>query len=121
MNSHKMQRVLYNLIQNAIRHTPADGTIFVEARQRDNGELVQVDVVDTGEGIPETDVPRIFEQFYRGDKSRSRETGGAGLGLAIAQRIVQAHNGRIWVESKRGEGSRFSFTLPRVKWMYNDG
>lgn len=114
MNSHKMQRVLYNLIQNAIRHTPADGTIFIEARQREQDGQVQVDVIDTGEGIPESDVPRIFEQFYRGEKSRSRETGGAGLGLAIAQRIVQAHRGKIWVESKRGAGSRFSFTLPRA-------
>ncbi len=114
MNSHKMQRVLYNLIQNAIRHTPADGTIFVEARERENRGEVQVDVIDTGEGIPESDVPRIFEQFYRGEKSRSRETGGAGLGLAIAQRIVQAHHGKIWVESKRGAGSRFSFTVPRA-------
>lgn len=113
MNSHKLQRVLYNLIQNAIRHTPADGTIFVEARTHEQANEVQVDVIDTGEGIPEGDVPRIFEQFYRGEKSRSRETGGAGLGLAIAQRIVQAHHGKIWVESKRGAGSRFSFTLPR--------
>lgn len=114
MNSHKMQRVLYNLIQNAVRHTPADGTIFVQAGTRENGREVQVDVIDTGEGIAESDVPHIFEQFYRGEKSRSRETGGAGLGLAIAQRIVQAHHGSIWVESRRGMGSRFSFTLPRV-------
>ncbi len=118
MNSHKMQRVLYNLIQNAIRHTPTDGTIFVEAREHEG--QVQVDVIDTGEGIPESDVPRIFEQFYRGEKSRARESlgyhsgGGAGLGLAIAQRIVQAHRGKIWVESKGGAGSRFSFTLPRA-------
>lgn len=114
MNSHKMQRVLYNLIQNAIRHTPADGSVFIEAHQRDNGTLVQVDVIDTGEGITESELPRVFEQFYRGDKSRSRETGGAGLGLTIAQRIVEAHHGSIWVESRRGSGSRFSFTLPRA-------
>lgn len=115
MNSHKVQRVLYNLVQNALRHTPADGTVVIEARPRENGREVQVDVVDSGEGIAETDLPRIFEMFYRGEKSRSRETGGAGLGLAIAQRIVQAHHGTIWVESRRGAGSRFSFTLPRVK------
>jgi signal transduction histidine kinase len=115
MNSHKMQRVLYNLIQNAIRHTPADGTVFVEARQRENGTQVQVDVIDTGEGIEESDLPRVFDQFYRGEKSRSRETGGAGLGLAIARRIVEAHHGTIWVESRRGAGSRFSFTLPRAQ------
>lgn len=114
MNSHKMQRVLYNLVQNALRHTPPDGTVFVQARARADAPLVQVDVIDSGEGIAEQDLPRVFEQFYRGEKSRSRETGGAGLGLAIAQRIVQAHHGTLWVESKRGAGSRFSFTLPRA-------
>jgi signal transduction histidine kinase len=113
MNSHKMQRVLSNLIQNAIRHTPSDGAIFVQARESDR-DHVRVDVIDSGEGISETDLPRIFDQFYRGEKSRSRETGGAGLGLAIAQRIVQAHRGQLWVESTRGTGSRFSFTLPRA-------
>jgi signal transduction histidine kinase len=114
MNSHQVQRVLYNLIQNALRHTPADGSIFVAARCADDTNMVQVDVSDTGEGIEPEDLPRVFEQFYRGDKSRSRETGGAGLGLAIAQRIVLAHQGTIWVESQRGAGSRFSFTLPRA-------
>ncbi len=115
MNSHKLQRVLFNLVQNAIRHTPADGTVLVEARRRENGSEVQVDVIDTGEGIADGDLPRVFDRFYRGEKSRSRETGGAGLGLAIAQRIVEAHNGKIWVESRRGVGSCFSFTLPRVR------
>lgn len=120
MNSHKMQRVLVNLVQNAIRHTPADGTVFVQARRSEEGDQVQVDVIDSGEGIAAQDLPRIFEQFYRGDKSRSRESfghqsgGGVGLGLAIAQRIVEAHHGKIWVESERGAGSCFSFTLPRA-------
>jgi signal transduction histidine kinase len=113
MNSHKVQRVLYNLIQNAIRHTPSDGAVFVEARGRDDAE-VQIDVVDSGEGIAERDLPHVFEQFFRGERSRSRETGGAGLGLAIAERIVLAHRGQIWVESSRDRGSRFSFTLPRA-------
>lgn len=113
MNSQQVQRVLYNLVQNAIRHTPSGGTIFIEARPRQEGREVQVDVIDTGEGIAESDLSHVFDQFYRGEKSRSRETGGAGLGLAIAQRIVEAHHGRIWVESQRGAGSRFSFTLPR--------
>ena len=106
----KIQRVLYNLVQNAIRHTPKDGFISLETRQVARG--VQVDVTDTGEGIAPEDLPHIFEQFYRGEKSRSRETGGAGLGLAIAQRIIEAHHGRIWVESQVGQGSRFSFFLP---------
>jgi signal transduction histidine kinase len=71
-----------------------------------------VEVADTGEGITPEDLPHIFEQFFRSEKSRSRETGGAGLGLAIAKRIIEAHHGRIWVESQVGQGTRFSFILP---------
>jgi signal transduction histidine kinase len=107
-----VRRVLANLVQNALRHTPADGTVAVTARAVAEG--VQVDVVDTGEGIPAADLPHIFERFYRGEKSRSRETGGAGLGLAIARGFVEAHGGRIWVESEAGRGTRFSFILPRT-------
>jgi signal transduction histidine kinase len=75
-------------------------------------EGVQVEVADTGEGIAPEDLPHIFDQFFRGEKSRSRETGGAGLGLAIAKRIVEAHHGQIWVESQVGRGTRFRFVLP---------
>jgi two-component system sensor histidine kinase BaeS len=71
-----------------------------------------VEVADTGEGIAAEDLPHIFDQFFRGEKSRSRETGGAGLGLAIARRIIEAHQGRIWVESQAGQGARFRFILP---------
>ncbi|MDA0770108.1 MAG: ATP-binding protein [Chloroflexi bacterium] len=109
---HQIQRVLYNLVQNAIRHTPADGTISVEAQ--DLGEEVQINVVDSGQGIVEDDVNKVFDRFYRGEKSRSREFGGAGLGLAIAKGIVEAHGGRIWVDSQPGAGSRFSFSLPKA-------
>jgi len=112
MDTPAVRRVLTNLVQNALRHTPADGTVAVTARAVAEG--VQVDVVDTGEGIPATDLPHIFERFYRGEKSRSRETGGAGLGLAIARGFVEAHGGRIWVESEAGRGTRFSFILPRT-------
>ena len=111
VDTHMIQRALCNLIQNAIRHTPPDGTILVEAH--DQGPTVRIDVVDTGHGIPETDVDNVFDRFYRGEKSRSREFGGAGLGLAIAKGIVEAHGGKIWVESGVGAGSRFSFSLPR--------
>jgi signal transduction histidine kinase len=81
---------------------------------RTEGDLVRVDVCDTGEGIREEDLPHIFERFYRGEKSRSRATGGSGLGLAIAKGIVEAHGGRIWVESRVGQGSRFCFTVRRA-------
>lgn len=106
----KIQRVLYNLVQNAIRHTPASGSISLVTRPVPEG--IQVDVTDTGEGILPEDLSRVFDQFFRGEKSRSRETGGAGLGLAIAKRIIEAHHGRIWVESQPGQGTRFSFVLP---------
>ena len=108
----KLQRVLYNLVQNAIRHTPPDGTVLVEAS--DAGPEVRVDVVDSGEGIGEEELPRVFDRFYRGDPARTREQGGAGLGLAIARGFVEAHGGRIWVESMPGRGGRFSFTLPKA-------
>ncbi len=106
----KIQRVLYNLVQNAIRHTGPAGTISLETKAVPEG--VQVDVIDSGEGISPDDLPRVFDQFFRGEKSRSRETGGSGLGLAIAKRIIEAHQGRIWVESQAGQGTRFGFVLP---------
>ena len=105
--------MLDNLIQNAIRHTPSDGTVLVEAQ--DQGPMVQIDVADTGQGITQEDLGRVFERFYRGEKSRSRDFGGSGLGLAIAKGIVEAHGGWIQVSSTVGEGSRFSFCLPKAK------
>jgi signal transduction histidine kinase len=106
----KIQRVLYNLVQNAIQHTPPGGSILLAAKATADG--IQVEVTDTGDGIAPDDLPRVFDQFFRGEKSRSRETGGTGLGLAIAKRIVEAHGGRIWVKSKVGQGAQFSFVLP---------
>ena len=84
----------------------------MQIRASAKADGVQVEVLDTGEGISPEDLPHIFEQFYRGEKSRSRDTGGSGLGLAIAKGIVEAHGGRIGVESAPGEGTRFFFTLP---------
>lgn len=104
------RQVLTNLLDNALKYTPEGGgvTISVEAA----GGFLQVNVADTGIGISPADIPRIFERFYRVDKARSREAGGTGLGLSIVKHIVQAHGGRVWVESAPGSGSVFSFTIP---------
>lgn len=110
IDTQRIGRALNNLVSNALRHTPAGGSISLNAIPARNGILVEV--VDTGEGIPEEDLPYIFERFYRGEKSRNRLTGGAGLGLAIARGIVEAHGGEMGVESGPDQGTRFFFTLP---------
>ena len=79
---------------------------------KQQGNWVEVSVTDTGEGIPAEDLPNIFERFYRVDKSRARATGGSGLGLTIAKRLVEAHGGKIEAQSEPGKGSCFSFTVP---------
>jgi len=106
----QLSEVLQNLLDNAVQYTPSGGKIEVQARS--NGQGVVFTVSDTGIGIPESDLERIFERFYRVDAARSREAGGTGLGLAIARHIVEAHGGRIWVESAIGQGSRFHFSIP---------
>jgi signal transduction histidine kinase len=106
----RIGQVLRNLIDNGIAYTLPGGEVCVEARAGE--EEVEVRVQDTGIGIADEDLPHIFERFYRADKSRSRTTGGAGLGLTIAKQLVEAHGGRIWVESTEDEGSVFVFTLP---------
>ena len=106
--SPRMVRVLQNLLANAVRHTPADGTVRVEARLE--ADLLRVTVTDSGEGIAADDLPRVFEPFYRGDPARSGP--GAGLGLALAKRIVETLGGRITAESDSAAGSRFEVDLP---------
>jgi len=106
----RVNQVLHNLLENAVAYTHKGGTINVAATTQ--GDWVEVCISDTGEGIPAEDLPNIFERFYRVDKSRARVTGGSGLGLTIAKRLVEAHGGKITVQSKLGKGSRFSFTLP---------
>jgi two-component system phosphate regulon sensor histidine kinase PhoR len=105
----QLDEVLQNLIDNALQYTPSGGRIDVTAYS--NGHEVIFTVADTGIGIPESDLERIFERFYRVDGARSREAGGTGLGLSIARHIVDAHGGRIWVESAVGQGSRFRFSI----------
>ena len=110
MDTQAIGRVLNNLISNALRHTSAGGEIRVHAWR--TGQGVEVSVRDTGEGIHAEDIPHIFESFYRGEKSRNRGMGGAGLGLAIARGVVRAHGGDIRVESQWGKGTQFTFYIP---------
>jgi signal transduction histidine kinase len=114
----KISRVLHNLLENAIRHSPPGGEVQLRAEAH-NGTVV-VSVRDSGEGIAPEDLPRIFDRFYRGDAARTRghardglEDGGAGLGLAIAKGLVEAHGGRIWAESTPGHGTTMRFALPK--------
>lgn len=106
----RLIQVFMNLIDNAIKYTPESGSITISASV-ENGS-VRVDIQDTGIGIPEKDLSRIFERFYRVDKARARDQGGTGLGLSIVKHIVSSHGGQVWVVSELQKGSTFSFTIP---------
>jgi two-component system sensor histidine kinase ResE len=109
----RLVQVYTNLVDNAIKHTQSGGKVLLRAAMQGNGVLTQV--CDTGEGIPASDLPRIFDRFYQVDKSRQSERReGAGLGLTITKGIVDAHGGKIWVESKEGVGTTFSTWFPAV-------
>jgi len=102
--------LLSNLIDNALRYTPAKGTVRVRLDAAEGRAVLQV--ADNGEGIPTSELPRIFERFYRVDKARTRQTGGTGLGLAIVRHVAEAHGGAVRVGSELGRGSTFTVTLP---------
>ncbi len=104
-----LRDVVQNLLDNAVQYTPEEGRVRVSVKAGPREAVVTVD--DTGIGIPVADQERIFERFYRVDAARSREAGGTGLGLSIAKHIVEAHGGRLWVESEVGHGSKFSFSI----------
>lgn len=108
----RLAQVLRNLLTNALRHTPKEGRVTVSAATVE--DAIEIAVTDSGEGIATEDLPRVFDRFWRPDSSRSRAEGGAGLGLAIARSLVEAHGGHIWVESTPGQGAQFAFRLPAV-------
>lgn len=108
----QVERVLLNLLTNALRHTPSDGSVAVHLRDGEDG--VSVSVEDTGEGIAAGDTERVFERFWRADDARRRDGSGAGLGLAIARGLVEAQGGRIWAEAREGGGARVCFVLPHL-------
>jgi two-component system phosphate regulon sensor histidine kinase PhoR len=112
----RLAQILINLVDNAVKYTPAGGAVTVRAVQPRPG-VVEVSVADTGIGIPSTDLPRITERFYRVDKARSRELGGTGLGLAIVKHLVAAHGGTLTIESEVGRGTTVRFTLPAANEM----
>lgn len=106
----QIERVFINLLSNAVKFTPPKGKIIVKATEKDAG--VQVDISDTGIGIPPEAIPRLFQEFYRVDTPAHQQLKGTGLGLSLVKHIIEAHKGKIWVESAPGKGSTFSFALP---------
>jgi len=108
----RVSQILGNLMTNALRHTPEGGSIVLSALKHD--DVVQITVKDTGTGIGADEIPYVFERFWRGEKSRNRQTGGSGLGLAIVKQLVELQNGSIHVESASGAGTVITFTLPAV-------
>jgi two-component system sensor histidine kinase VicK len=109
----RINQVFDNLLGNAIKFSPRGGIITIDVQ--DAGEMILVSVADTGVGIPVDKLERVFDRFFQVDGSATRRFSGAGLGLAIARRIVEAHGGRIWVESEADKGSVFKFTVPKTQ------
>jgi len=110
LDSSQVDRVFINLVSNAIKFTPEKGKISIHTEFKD--DVVTTSVSDTGIGISEENQKRLFDEFYRVDNQINQNVKGTGLGLALAKKIVEAHNGKIWITSKMNEGTTFHFTLP---------
>lgn len=108
----RLSQVLGNLLENALRHTPRGGMVEIRLEPGEQTDTLQATVRDTGSGIPTEHLPNVFEHFYRADGARSRSTGGSGIGLAVVKQLVEAHGGRVWVESPPGQGAMFGLVLP---------
>ena len=112
-NELRLEQVLVNLLDNAVKFNRPNGEVHLEAREADGA--ARITIRDTGIGIPSEDLPRIFERFYRVDKARSREMGGTGLGLSIVRHVIEQMNGSIRVDSQLGVGSEFTITIPTIE------
>ena len=106
----RLRQIITNLVENSLTNTPKGGTIHIDIQDR--AEDMKISITDSGIGISKENLPRIFDQFYRADGSRSSTTGGAGLGLTIVKKLVEAHNGSIDVSSEVGRGTTFTISLP---------
>jgi CheY-like chemotaxis protein len=113
----KLKQILYNLLSNAIKFTPAGGTVSISARR--DGDFIEITMADSGIGIRDEDIPKLFQPFTQLESVFTKEYEGTGLGLALTRQLVELHGGRIWVKSTFGTGSRFSFTIPQ-KHLFND-
>jgi two-component system phosphate regulon sensor histidine kinase PhoR len=110
-DSTQIERVFVNLLSNAIKFTPSQGNIGIKAKEGDR--FIEIEISDTGSGISEEELPRIFDEFFRCENPINREVKGTGLGLSLVKQIIEAHKGKIWVKSRLNEGTKFSFTLPK--------
>ena len=111
IDEERIRQIVTNLLNNAIRYSPEGSQIDINLNETD--KAVQISVSDNGPGIPDSDIEFVFNRFYRVDSSRDRASGGRGLGLSIAKEFVEAHGGNIWVESDYGNGSQFTFEIPK--------
>jgi signal transduction histidine kinase len=114
-NPLSIEEVITNLLFNAIKYTAQNGKVEINAKNEKG--CVLVEIIDTGIGIPEEELPKVFDEFYRATNAKKIEKDGTGLGLSIVKQIIERHNGKIWVDSKEGIGTKFNFTMPKTDYL----